>query len=591
LLLGWSASGQEDTIAFAINELPIDIVSSIAMGTPANDKNEISVAQQLTKYGPWTVRNGGPSQLSTILSRGYGSRHVGILWSGFNIQSVVNGTYDVGLITNSFDRISVLSHDVNGSIGNASVVGALSLENRLNNTSFSLLSRFGSDQNIDIQGVSDFKKGKYAHHLGLTIKRSPNKYDYKFGNDKERQSLARMDLYDLNYSAKLSISQKISLEGKAWLQHSERMVPVSKTSAPVDQDQTDTNYRYALSGNYAMEESNLKLRVALFDEYLGYFSPGIFSEAFTDVLNAAIDYNFKSDLKISLQYRNDQVSATFFNTKRNRRTISLFGQYGFDISGFRVQVMARPQLVDEELKLASLGATVKKQIGEHNVFFIYNRGLTLPSFNDLYWPSGGNPDLEEETSHNFEAGYKRKFSFVDIQWSTYFNSIDNWIQWTPIAGQFSPVNQRKVRNVGTEITLNRKDHWAENLSMNTSVNYAFIDSRIVDHDTDKSIIGKKAIFIPRHKWSATIALEYGAWSAMVNPYYYSKRYNTVDNTSFTDGYFVTDVSLQKDFNINNKYNLSTALAIENATSTDYEHVRFFAMPLRVFRATIRLTIK
>ena len=39
-----------------------------------------------------------------------------------------------------------------------------------------------------------------------------------------------------------------------------------------------------------------------------------------------------------------------------------------------------------------------------NLFFSgrYNRGYTLPSFNDLYWPRGGNPDLKPEVSNEFD---------------------------------------------------------------------------------------------------------------------------------------------------------------------------------------------
>ena len=216
----------------------------------------------------------------------------------------------------------------------------------------------------------------------------------------------------------------------------------------------------------------------------------------------------------------------------------------------------------------------------------------MPSFNDLYWPSGGNEDLETEQSHEFEVGTKYQYgktedSFVNLD--LFMNLIDNWIQWTPVNGLFEPVNQRKVRNLGFELKFNHRHRWSASSHINLSLLYAFTDSRLVKNYLNSSHEGKRSIFVPLHKITGQISILKNSWQFLLNPLYYSKRFDTVDNTTFVSGFFVLDIEIVKKFKVVEN-ELLVSLALENGLNNDYENIRYYPMPLRAIRLGIDFKI-
>ncbi len=84
----------------------------------------------------------------------------------------------------------------------------------------------------------------------------------------------------------------------------------------------------------------------------------------------------------------------------------------------------------------------------------YATGVTVPTFNDLYWPDtgwgGGNPALTEEKSKNLMLSYSKN----NFKTSVYHNTFDNLIEWKEVpAGSFIwiPVNVSEAEITGIEI--------------------------------------------------------------------------------------------------------------------------------------------
>ncbi|HEY7772418.1 MAG TPA: TonB-dependent receptor, partial [Marinagarivorans sp.] len=76
------------------------------------------------------------------------------------------------------------------------------------------------------------------------------------------------------------------------------------------------------------------------------------------------------------------------------------------------------------------------------------------TFNDLYFPGGGNPDLKPEESENAEFGYKLNFDSLALQVALYNKDIENLIQWAPDAtGAWSPANVGKANIQGFELAM------------------------------------------------------------------------------------------------------------------------------------------
>ncbi|MEM9549489.1 MAG: TonB-dependent receptor, partial [Bacteroidota bacterium] len=161
------------------------------------------------------------------------------------------------------------------------------------------------------------------------------------------------------------------------------------------------------------------------------------------------------------------------------------------------------------------------------------------------------------------------------------NIIDDWIQWTPIEGAFQPVNQRKVRNLGFELKVEESILKQNDQEIKLVMRYAFTDSRIAKQYVNDTNVGKRTIFVPAHKLNGQITWKKSTLLVFVRPTYYSKRFDTVDNSSFVSGFLIADIGVQKSFKLN-KSEINLSLTAENAFNNDYENIRFFPMPLRLF---------
>ena len=75
----------------------------------------------------------------------------------------------------------------------------------------------------------------------------------------------------------------------------------------------------------------------------------------------------------------------------------------------------------------------------------------------------------------------------------------------------------------------------------------------------------------------------------LKPLYYSKRYDSVDNSTFVSGFFILDLELEKKFIVSGN-DLLISVGIDNGMNNDYENIKFYPMPLRVFRVGVDFKI-
>jgi iron complex outermembrane receptor protein len=354
------------------------------------------------------------------------------------------------------------------------------------------------------------------------------------------------------------------------------------------------NYRAFMElAHYVSSSSAIKFRTAYFDETIEYKAPGILSIANAEIFNYGIDYSNDSGLNLGAFYRKDIVNASFFEPTHVRNTISALADWKILLRKVEIGASIRPEWVNNKLQPLIVGIRLKKDISPSFISSIrYNKGYILPSFNDLYWPTGGNPELKSEKSHELEFGLTYEFNKLNkskINVDFFMNLIDDWIQWTPVNGTFEPINLRKVRNLGFEIMLTHKLQWSEDKHIKFNLLYSFTDSRLIKNYLNSNNDGKRSIFVPVHKVTGQISWTTHSWRCNLMPLYYSKRYDTVDNSSFASGYFILDFEVVKRFQIRDKY-LYLSLAIENGLNNDYENIRFYPMPLRIFRIGLNFKI-
>lgn len=154
----------------------------------------------------------------------------------------------------------------------------------------------------------------------------------------------------------------------------------------------------------------------------------------------------------------------------------------------------------------------------------YKTSFSAPSYNDLYWPDVGNPNLEAEEgkilelslTHNIDTEY----AYIPLKLNFYTGSLDNKIDWAPISegsGIWSPFNIGKVDIQGVEAYM---QYNASKFVFDIAAAY----SESIDKSTDKQLNN-----VPQ--WSGSSSIQYTIANVIKPKFIYS--YIGERSTSFS----------------------------------------------------------
>ncbi|WP_394424424.1 TonB-dependent receptor domain-containing protein [Vreelandella stevensii] len=154
------------------------------------------------------------------------------------------------------------------------------------------------------------------------------------------------------------------------------------------------------------------------------------------------------ELVAGAEYSEDRVDSTTAYDETSRSNAAVFTQALLDFSPLLVQASLR--FDDNE----SYGEEVTGSLGlgyqlddHHTLRASYGTAFNAPTYNQLYFPGFGNPDLEAETSHTVEAGLRGQYAQWFWDAALYQTDIDNLI-----AGQGLQFNVPESRIRGAELS-------------------------------------------------------------------------------------------------------------------------------------------
>lgn len=176
----------------------------------------------------------------------------------------------------------------------------------------------------------------------------------------------------------------------------------------------------------------------------------------------------------------------------------------------------------------------------------FGRSFRAPANQDLYTSSTsrsrtttGDPNLQPERGTTWEVGGELRLSEAAKLTATYYDTLlTNLIyvkQVTTVAppaiSQSQRINAGKARVRGIELaTRNRLTDW-----LALDVNYAYIDSRMLENSTDPLSVGKRLTDSPKNIAGIGLTAEQGVWTGTLNARYLSHIYWTAQNTDKVEG--------------------------------------------------------
>ena len=274
-------------------------------------------------------------------------------------------------------------------------------------------------------------------------------------------------------------------------------------------------------------------------------------------------------LLLGMDYQNDEVGGTTLYPVTSRDNKGMFGQYLGDFEQHDIQFSLRrdknAQFGNHTTGSFAWGYTF---VNELRVTANYGTGFKAPTFNELYFPNFGNPNLNPEKSQSIEMGLSATPTWGRWAVNTYQTDIDELIAFD--ARIFAPLNLDSARIRGLEIILDT--HFAQ---WDINANLTLLDP------TDQS---NGNVLLLRAKQTLHLTLERNFNQVTVGTTLQAvgKRYDDAANTHELDAYQTLDV--RAGYQITKAWQVQAR--ISNLFNQDYETAAFYNQAGRDFLITL-----
>ncbi|MEZ4885726.1 MAG: TonB-dependent receptor [Chitinophagales bacterium] len=573
-----------------------------------------NLADVLEQQSPLFVKTYGLSSLASTNIRGAGSSHTAILWNGFNLQSSMNGILDLSLVpVSTTDNIQIQYGGSSALFGSGAIGGVIHLQNQ---------PTFGQGKSINIaQSLGSFGK----HHQSYEVNWSEKKWvsslqyyhqkatnDFSFTNTtlaakpseiQQNAALKQEGILQQNY---LRIGGKHQLGLQFWYQTTDRQIPSTMLTAPSKATQSDQFYRTALSWKSVFDNRSIEARMAFLYEDLTYVDSAVnlLSNNHSKAAIAEIEHKWQLSPMLQWQlgfnYTHDYAKTDGYGSigfSRHRTSMFSALKTHFFAERLKVVLSGRAEMVDSQI-FAPIVPALGWEYALNDSFRLnahFSRNYRLPTFNDLYWEVGGNPNLKAEVAWNQEIGITQRLPIkgieADILLNVFNSNIKDWILWLPTnKGYYSPSNLQEVWSRGFEGKASVKKQ-TTNGYWNVNVMYAFTrtTNQKPRYLNDKAV-GKQLIYVPLHTVKLGITHSNQYFDIRYFHQLIGKRYTNADNSNSLPIYQLGSIVLAKHCSLgkNKNHPLQLQLKVNNLWNESYQVIAFRAMPLRYWEFGLKI---
>ena len=554
-----------------------------------------NLGEALSLNTPIFIKNYGPGRLATTTIRGASAAQTAVIWNGFNINSPMLGQTDFSLIPTFFiDEIGIEYGSNSTAWGSGAIGGSILLTNKNKfNQGWQRVweSKIGSFGNF-FNGIgTSYSSEKFTTTTKLFYETGKNNFPIKNGQS-DRLTHSEISKWGFLQKNGFKIKDKQQLDVNIWYQTADRNLPPNLVQRTSVAEQADESLRTTLNWKYIGAKSILQIRSGLFYERLFFqdATAGIDSRSRTWTSRSEVEWtktiNKQQSINIGTNYAYLKANSTGYDDQNPvQERVAIFGMYQWKnpTEKWEAQLSVRQEWIDGEATpfIPSLGFSgqITKQLSLNGTIA---KSYRVPTFNDLFWSRQGRQDLLSENGWNQELGLAYT---INENWkfttTAYNRTIDNWILWQPENGVWRPSNLLKVWSRGAENGVKGQAQINE-LTFRFSAQYDLtFSSNQEGLSANDASVGKQLIYVPKHKFNATVSTVYKDWTLVFYHQYTGKVYTLVDNSDFLPAYHLDHLHLYRTFKIR-KLSGNAFVKLNNIFGVNYQVIAQFAMPQRNF---------
>ena len=270
-------------------------------------------------------------------------------------------------------------------------------------------------------------------------------------------------------------------------------------------------------------------------------------------------------LTLGVDHQHDEVDSTATYAEDSRDNDGYFAQYLGQAGRHDWQVSLRHD--DNE------------QFGQHDTGNVgYGYGFTdwlrgsisygsafkAPTFNELYYPDYGNPNLEAETSRSLDIGLAGELGWGPWAVNAYRTVIDDLIAYD--ASIFGPANVQEARIRGVELVVG-----SQLMGWDWSANYSLLEPENRSAGANR---GNELTRRAKQLFNFDVDRRLGAFSVGASLHAEGQRYDDLANQNELAGYATLD--LRGEYRMSPEWRLQARVA--NLLDADYETARGYNQP-------------
>jgi vitamin B12 transporter len=408
------------------------------------------------------TNSGGYGKNTDVRMRGTESDHVLVLVDGIRVGSATTGTSAFQFIPlTQVERIEIVRGPRSSVWGSEALGGVIHIITRKGDGEprYDLSAGTGSNTTYEVAAGTSGSYGNF-HYSGTVSYFESEGIDARepttgfFGVDQPDA-----DGYD-NTSIHLRGGYAFGARGEleAFILRAEGMTDFDGTS----EDKTD----------YLQQTIGIKSSLNLLDNWTTRLHLG---ESRDEADNLALDGSFSSrfdtsrmqlawqneisfgndqEISIGLDYRDDEVVSTNDYGVSNRDNLGVYGQYNGSFHGHHLVASVRHDK-DEVFGGETTGGVGWSYLWHDwlKVYAAYGTAYKTPSFNELFFPGFGNPNLGPESAVSYEAGLEGEHDWLHWSIHAYRTDLDDLIVTVANPAAlfgFAPDNVGTARIIGLE---------------------------------------------------------------------------------------------------------------------------------------------
>ena len=569
------------------NDLPRDLSNSISISKKISNGN-ISHKEFLERLPGVQIRTiGGPGSITTVSLNGGPTSQTKVTFDGFDLTNAQTGVTDLSQLPEALINEARLVLNGEKLISSGSQNGVLELNNWNQNNSIS--SSVGSYNSYKSNINFLWSSKNYITSFLTGFNRTEGNYRVSWRNKNFNRS--NNNFYQNYGSLKFirKISPAVSLKGFTLITDQKRGVPGLLWS-PLEAHHDDNLGILASSLNWLsrLGRGSLSYYFKISNDY--YKNPQYNVESNNKIRSSTVSFSnpifkikqFESNLKIKVE--SNYLKTNTIERKKYFSSLSSASQFNLSDKinfSFTTQKNFSKNLYNKNTNSFAISYNFKRNMVLKDLTFNSSSHFRYPTFNDLYWQPGGNPNLNAETGKNnsinirFNKIYNGEYNFNIFHSKTY-----DLIQWRPIQSYWQAENINNVTRYGFSGYLAQNNRY-----FNTKISFGITESY---YGKDKKRLRYTpqnigSIFFEKSIKNFTLTSDTHYISEMISAYSYPKN-NIIPKSS------ITSIHLKQKIKYN-RFDLIFVASANNVFDKRYESSKGYPEPRKNFTTKITINQK